>query len=615
MYYLSRSRTLNVLATFSLVLVPSFVLADDTTSTQLGEIVVTANRVAKTVDETLVPVSIITRQDIEKYQATDLTEVLRRVPGLSITRNGGVGKTTSIFMRGSNSGHVLVLIDGVKHGSATLGSTSFQHIPLDQIERIEVVRGPRSSLYGSEAIGGVIQIFTRQSSANTDGFKPSFEVGFGSHNSYRGNVNLAGGNALNWFNVNASTNSTDGINARTTKLTDKDGYEQDSLSLNVGHKFANGAIAKFSALRSEAENEFDGFSADSLYNADSVQQVISANFSGDISERVNLRVQIGRSEDLSDNFQDGALTSVFNTKRNTASLLSDIAITNESSVLLGVDWQDDKVSGTTNYAESSRDNKALFASYLGQRSDTNYEASLRYDDNEQFGTHTTGSLAAGYTLSNNIRLKASYGTAFKAPSFNQLYFPSATFSNPDLDPETSKNIEFGVSANRGKGTWEFNLFQNEIDNLIDSPDFSTPVENISESRIRGLEAGHSLTLANWNLSTNLTFQEPKNLSGVNTGKILRRRPKRILNVDLGRDFGRWNVGTSVHAESQRFVDAGNTDKLPGYATLGLYTSYTISKNWDIGLKVNNVLDKDYETVKTYNQDGANGMLTISYSSR
>jgi len=228
-------------------------LADETTA--LDAIIVTADRKARTVDETLAPVSIITRADIEKYQASSIADALRRVPGINLSNSGGTGKATSVFIRGTNSNHVLVLIDGIKVGSATTGSVAFEDLPLDQVERIEVVRGPRSSLYGSEALGGVIQIFTRKGGK---GFQPEVSVSAGSNNTQKAHVNLAGGDAKTWYNLNAGTETTDGIDATADQREpDADGYERDSLSLRAGRRFANGGSAEVSALRAQGQSQFD----------------------------------------------------------------------------------------------------------------------------------------------------------------------------------------------------------------------------------------------------------------------------------------------------------------------------------------------------------------------
>jgi len=280
--------------------------------------------------------------------------------------------------------------------------------------------------------------------------------------------------------------------------------------------------------------------------------------------------------------------------------------------LIGADWYDAKVESDTDFDETSRDNTGIFAGYSTQLNKTQFDLSLRYDDNQQFGSAKTGNFAVGHTLNDGLRVKASYGRAFLAPTFNQLYFPF-DFGNPDLEPEKSENYEFGLDGKIANTNWGIDFFQNDIDNLIvTTSDFSTS-ENNDKSRIRGLEISLDTKIAGFNLNTNFTAQKPENKSGANEGKLLIKRPRRILNVGFDRQFGRFNIGANIHAESERFNNPSNTTKLPGFATLDLHGSYQMTKDLNLGLKIGNILDKSYELTETYNQDGVNGLLTLRYA--
>ncbi len=573
----------------------------------LDDIVVTADRKARTVDETLAPVTIITRKDIEKYQASDVADVLRRVPGINIRNSGGTGQITTLSIRGTNSTHVLVLIDGIKVGSATAGLTSFEHLPLDQVERIEVVRGPRSSLYGSEAIGGVIQIFTRKGGK---GFQPEISIGAGSHNQKKADINLAGGNQTTWYNLNLGKEETDGINAcNDTSIcfaapteTDPDGYKRTAASLRLGHHFASNTDVEITALQAEGSVEYDGSFQD---QSDFLQQANSIRLKQQAGSNVLLTAQIGQSEDNLDSFKDGVASSNFKTQRDTASAQADIQSSPNGNLIIGADKQTDKVSSDTAYTQTSRKNTGIFASYRHNLNATDIEASLRQDDNEQFGKHNSGGLAIGHTLPNDMRIKASYSEAFRAPSFNELYYPFGG-GNPDLKPETSQNHEVGIQGKYSLGTWEVNAFDNQIKDMISG----WPAVNTDKAQIQGVEIIASNRVANWEINTNLTLQDAKDST---TDKQLRYRPDQILNIDADRQFGKFGVGATVHAESKRYDDADNTTKLPGYGTLDLRASYKPAKDWTIGAKVGNVLDKQYETNLGYNQDGVNGLVTVTYA--
>lgn len=585
------------------------VLAEE--STQLEQVVVTADRKARTVDETLAPVSIITRKDIEKYQATSLPEVLRRVPGINITNSGGAGKQTGVFLRSTASNQVLVLVDGVKIGSATSGTAAFQDIPLDQVERIEVVRGPRSSLYGSEAIGGVIQIFTRK---GKEGFHPELTLQAGSHNTQAVNAVLSGSDKTTWYNMSVGSERTAGINAKTTDTSgERDGYERKQLAFRAGHTFAGGIQAEANLLQAEGDNAYDPFFGTSNLTNTFETTALSGKLTAPVGQRAVVTAQIGQSKDFSEHFTNGVFGSRFNTNRDTASLQADVKIGENGSLTAGTDQQKDSVDSTTNYTVKSRKNDGLFASYQHDFGKTDVEVSARRDDNEQFGKHNTGAVAFGHDLTDNLRLKASYGKAFRAPTFNELYFPNTGFGggDPNLKPERSKNTEVGFDGKWANGKWSVNAFENKIDDMIPA----WPPSNIDKAIIRGVELGSSTQVAGWDVAANVTLQNPKNATGANASKLLINRPKQIVNVDIDRNLGKFRVGATLHGESKRYTDVTNTEstKLPGYGTVDLRADYQLAKDWTVGAKIGNVLDKDYQTNSRYNQDGINGLVTLKYA--
>lgn len=577
-------------------------------------IIITATRVAQTADETLAPVTVITREDIERQQAQSVQDVLRGTPGLSIANAGGAGKATSVFLRGTESDHVLVLIDGIKVGSATLGTTAFQDIPVEQIERIEIVRGPRSSLYGSEAIGGVIQIFTRKGGGAP---KPFFSIGGGSFHTYNTSAGISGGGERGWFNLGASDIDTEGFNACDgpgvgfsgcgTVEPDRDGHRNVSGSARAGYRFSNGTELDVNALRAKGETEFDG----SATNASkSVQQVVGGRLRLPAAPW-QVTLAAGQSRDESDNFKDGVFQSDFNTRRDTASLQNDFTLGQTQLFTVGFDYLDDRVDSTTDYAVTSRDNKGLFTQYQAGLGQQDLQLALRRDDNEQFGRHTTGGLAWGYGSEQGLRVTASYGTAFKAPSFNELFFPG--FGNPDLRPEESRSIELGLSGVAAAGHWSLNAYQTEVDNLIAFDATTFAPANIAEARIRGLEAIIAARVEAWDLRTSLTLLDPENRSpGANRGNELPRRARQALRLDLDRDLGNYRLGATLFAEGRRFDDLGNTRELSGYAIVDLRAEYAFAKAWRAQARVENLLDKDYETAAFFNQPGRSYYLTLRY---
>mgnify|MGYP001766426405 FL=1 len=582
---------------------------------QMSEVVVTATRTARTTDETLAAVTVITREDIERQQARSVSDLFRGLPGITVGNSGGRGKATSVFMRGTESDHVLVLIDGVKVGSATAGAAAFQDMPVDLIERVEIVRGPRSSLYGSEAIGGVIQIFTRRGGGAA---QPYFSVGAGSDRSFRSAVGVSGGSEHAWYSANLSRESTDGFNSCRVEAAgvggcftaepDRDGYDNLSGSVRAGYRFDSGAEFDFNWLRTHADSQFDG----NFQNySESVQQTLGVRFSMSPMDHWRLTLAAGQSRDDADNFKDAAFASRFDTDRRTLSVQNDFGIGASGMLSIGVDHQDDRVSSTTAYPVTQRDNRGVFAFYQGKAGAHDYEIGLRSDDNEQFGTHNTGNLAWGYALSDGLRATAAYGTAFKAPSFNELYFPF--YGNPALEPETARSLEFGLAGVATWGRWSANVFRTTVDDLIAYDSSIFAANNVEKARIDGFEATLATRLMSWDLSGSLTLLDPENRSsGLNQGNVLPRRAEQTLRLDADRDLGAWRVGTTVVAEGRRYDDLANRNRLAGYVTVDLRAGYALARDWRVQGTLVNLFDADYETARFYEQPGRGVFVTLTY---
>ncbi len=591
-------------------------------------IIVTATRTAQTADESLASVTVINRKDIERQQARSVQDLLRGVPGIGIANNGGPGKTTSVFMRGTNSDHVLVLIDGIRAGSATLGRTAFQNIPIDQIERIEIVRGPRASLYGSGAIGGVIQIFTRKGSGK--GLKQNFSFGGGSYGTFNGSGGLSGNYKDGWFNLNASGIGTNGFNTCNDTVgcradePDRDGYRNVAGTARAGYRFQNGLDIEANYMRSDGKTEFDGFQNKSKI----VQQVFggTARFSPVEMWRISLIGGVSDENALS--FKDNKDTnqSRFDTRRISVSLLNDISFGKNNLSTLGFDFQNDHIKTTDRFQKTSRYNLAVFGQHQAKIASHDLQGAVRVDFNEQFGSRITGGPSWGYSVTDNVRLTASFGTAFKAPTFNQLYFPpfdpdSPAFGNPDLRPEQSYSAEFGVNGKQDWGNWSLNIYETHIDNLIigiPTPpgSFNQVATNVEKARIRGLEAILSTQIKGWQLNGNLTFLDPENRADEgsgNRGKVLPRRAKQSFRLDANRTFlDKYMVGAMLLAEGARFDKVDNVRKLDSYVKFDLRAEYIVNQNWRLQGRIENLFDKDYETAAFYSQPGRNFFVTLRY---
>jgi vitamin B12 transporter len=582
-------------------------------ATEIDPVVVTATRTARTVNASLASVSVIDRADIERLQARSVPDLLRGVQGLQVSNSGGAGKVTELYLRGTSADHVLVLIDGVKIGSATTGTTAWQDLPIDRIERIEVVRGPRSSLYGSEAIGGVIQIFTRKGGG---ALKPSLSLGGGSYRSANASADLSGGGDQGWWNVGLGYADTQGFNACDgtplgagcfTFEPDRDGYRNLSGSARGGYRFGDRGELDLFWLGTNAQSRFDG---DFVNDTKTEQQVLGANGQFSPLDPWNLTLALGQSRDDSDNRLNGGFVTRFDTTRDTGSLQSDLTLGAGRILTLGLDYQEDRIESTEDYAEDARRNVGVFGEAQTSFRGHDLSASLRQDDNQQFGTHATGSAAWGTTLASGLRLLATYGTAFKAPTFNELYFPF--FGNPDLVPEQSRSAELGAAGGVGPLLWSVNAYQTDVDDLIAFGPAFIP-ENIDRARIRGLELGLSGRVADWSLNANLTLLDPINKSqGPDDGNLLPRRAEQSARLDLDRSLGRWGLGGSLIGVGRRFDDTANTLTLDPYITVDLRAEYAFTKDWRLQGRLENLLDADYETAAYYNQPGRGLYVTLRY---
>lgn len=586
----------------------------DVAATDLDQVVVTATRTARTQEQTLAAVTVIDRAEIQRLQPASVPDLLAGRAGVSLANNGGVGKSTSVFLRGTESDHVLVLIDGIRIGSATSGGASLQDIPLEQIERIEIVRGPFSSLYGSEALGGVIQIFTRKPQG---AFAPNASASIGSEDTQRFSAGIAGrssdADAGGWYAINAAHQDTDGINAyRGTRNfdPDRDGYRNTSLTVQGGWRFDPRWDADVRAFRAQGRNEYDG-SANN--QADTVQQVIGGRVRYAPGERMKFTLGLGTSADLSENFLNGVYSSTFDTRRRLGSLQADLGL-GDGLLTLGYDWLGDEVHSNTDYARDRRINRGLFGQWQQEFGDQSLQLSARRDEDSQFGGKTTGSVLWGWDFTDALRLTASAGTAFKSPTFNELYYPG--YGNPDLGPETSRSVELGLRGEHGWGDWSVNAFDTKIDDMIafdaSLGDFGGP-NNIDRAHIQGVELVAGTTLDGWDLRSSLTWLDPRNDGdNPNRDNVLPRRARQSGRIDVDRRFDRFSMGASVSGAGERYDNLANTTRMGGYGLTDLRAGWAFDEAWSLQASVANVFDKRYETAALYNQPGRTWLLTLRY---
>ncbi|MGB3394033.1 MAG: TonB-dependent vitamin B12 receptor [Stenotrophomonas sp.] len=604
------------------------IAAAEQAPTELDDVIVTATRTPIAIADSVVPVQVIDREQIERSQASSLPDLLRGRAGLDFGNYGGPGQLTSLFMRGTSSSQTLVLVDGVRYGSVTSGMPALQDLPIDQIERVEIVRGPRSSLYGSEAIGGVIQIFTRSAG---QGLRQNFTLTAGSNKLRQASAGFSNRGERGWIAAQGARQETDGIDACRgfydpdtyagagcfTNEPDRDGYRNTSLTLRAGYALSETLSVEGQVLDAASRIQLDGSSRN---ESDNRQQVFGGKLLWNPSDAFGLTARVGRNNDQSDGYLAAngtrSFVSTLDSRRDTASLQGDIRLAEGQQLSAGADWQRDHVTATDAFIVESRDNTGVFVEYQGRFGAHSLQASVRNDDNEQFGNHATGSLGYGFDLGNGLRLNASAGTGFKAPTFNDLYYPCSPwgcYNNPALKPEESKSVNFGIGQYGDGWHWSFNAYETHIDQLIALDSTYTPY-NIAEARIRGAELAGFVTLAGFDINAQAGFTDPRDrtANAATRDNWLPRRARSSGRIDIDRGFGPLRVGITAAGSGHRFDDPANSVRLSGYGTVDVRVEYAINDAWSLQARAANVFDREYETVAWYNQPGREYQLTLRY---
>lgn len=574
---------------------------------ELSPTVVTATRTESRADTVLSDVTVITREDIETGTGRTVAELISRVAGVQMTGNGGLGKNSSIFIRGTASTHVLLLVDGVRVGSATAGQANFDNIPLESIERIEVLKGPASALYGSDAVGGVIQIFTRQ---GREGFFPYASATVGSAGRNELSAGLSGGSGDVTYNLGVQSLRERGYSATNASVgssfnMDLDGFSQDSVTASTSWRLAPGWKLGANLLHADGVNHYDGGASTFDVHADVQTQSYGVNLEGQLLKHWKARLAYGGSDDKSTNYTSSS-TSRFDTHQDQWSWLNDIS-TPLGLVLAGLERVEQRVSGTTAYTVNQRTTDSVFAGLNGDAQGHSWQLNLRRDDNSQFGGATTGFAGYGYKLTRDLRAHVSYGTSFKAPSFNTLYFPG--FGNATTQPEEGRNREVGLAYAPGTQEYKVVYFDNRIQGFIT---LQPAVTNIPRARIQGWTLSYSNQMDALGLRAALDLLEARDEA---TGRMLQRRADEQLSLGADYRSGAWKYGATFLAASERYDNTTNTIYLPGFGTLDAHVDYALTRVWSLQARLNNLGDKVYQTANGYNQQGRAAYLTLRWAPR
>jgi len=554
----------------------------------IEKITVTANKFEQSINDVLASVNVIERAEIEASNVRDLPTLLSTRVGFQVNPNGGFGQNTGVSLRGTGSGDTLILIDGVRTGSATLGQKALNNVPLNSIERIEIIKGSRAAVYGSDALAGVINIITRES----DNLSLSATFGSDSYQNYQVAGSVKSDDITTAFN--AGFEKTDNFDVLQGVAPDEDGYENKNLGFKVNYTDTHYGDFKLLGQYSEGYADYDSsFSpADSTIERDDFKNYqLSAGWSKNYTNQTH-SIDLALSTDDSDNtyvdFSVGPTTSTFITKRTQIDYNGQYLLSNELNISGGVNWYNDDVSHSSQlFVEDSRDVLAVFVGAYYDADKVLANLTVRQDDDEQFGDETTYTAAAGYHLSEDATFRISQSTGFKAPTFNDLYYP--LYGNPDLQPEKSVNRELGLSVDFDIAQVDIAIFRNDIEDKIDY-DANFALANIDEARYEGVE--FSLSQQFFGFDSNLNFAY-LSAEDEETGAELRNVAKRTFNWELAKQFGAFDASLDMQYRSDR---QGAVTRLGSYTLWNLAGNYQVNEHIEVSLRVENLFDKEYNAV-------------------
>lgn len=528
---------------------------------------------------------VVTKEDIQQSGARTFLELLATIPSANL--EAGQGSTAAIRIRGNDARHTIVLVDGIK--VSWYGQPHLELIPFDQIERVEIVKGPYSALYGSGAIGGVVHVFTNKESS--EGEHSSIHVSYGTHNSKKISYSSSFQEDGNYINFTASDYHTDGIDAKDTDSNDKDSIDRTAVGFNIGKNISAKTNVKFGILNSSADVKYD----DGINNNDLQQYNVELNH--DFFDNLSSKLSYAQNEQsyYGDDYKETDITfaSEFNVDKGL--------------LVGGISHQKDEITSGT----SENSNTDIFAQWQRVVFDNDAVVGIRNIDHDRFGDHFTYNIALARDLDNGWRLSGAYGKATKLASISKT---SANIdqNKTDLKPETSKNIELGIEKKSKWGITSIKAYKNKVDGFFkyNGPWGSHYYTNDGKYDIKGIDLNIKTNIVNWNVDTEYGYNiSEKNGTNYQTG----RRPKHSIGITATNDYGKYTNRIGIIGKSWAWDTNSGTTKLGGYGLLNLATSYQYDKKTQLIATINNALDKDYEVASGYNQLGRTINLAIAYN--
>ncbi len=582
---------------------PSF--AQTQTPPQLAETVVTATRVAQPLSDVVADVSIIDRAQIERSGAVGVADVLKRLPGIEITRNGGPGGTTSVFLRGAESRFTAVYIDGVRIDSQATGGAAWEAIPLALIDRIEVLRGPAAAVYGSDALGGVIQFFTK---SGEDGFAPYAGFGVGTYSTRKLDAGFSGASGAFDYAIGLAHEKSDGFNARPIagQNPDKDGYRNQSANLRLGFQINKAQRLEATYLASDGNSGYDNSLVADDRNLHKLQ-TLGLNWQAQWTEAWSTRLSVTESKDRYETTPSPYLTE---TRLRGYTFFNEVRL-GEHLLTAALERKEDHLKNAP--IDQGRSQNALALGYGFSHQAHTVQLNMRHDQDSEFGGKTTGSAAYAYAFTPAWRGTASAGTAFRAPTLYQRF---SQYGVATLVPEKSRNVELGLRWAQGASSAGLVAYRNKVDNLITFAGAGTCASpfgcysNTARAEYSGATLSATHAMNGVNLAASLDVQNPRDVA---TGKSLARRSKQHATLSADTRVANWQLGAEAQFSGKRFDDPANTRVLSGYSVANLSASTPISKDWTLLARIDNLADKKYEVARNYGTAGRSFYIGVKWA--
>jgi vitamin B12 transporter len=573
----------------------------------LEGVIVTAQRVAQPLSDVLADVTVIDRAEIERAGPAAVADVLSRVPGVEIARNGGPETTTSVFVRGAETRFTAVYIDGVRIDTQSTGGAAWESIPLSQIERIEVVRGPAAAVYGSDALGGVIQLFTKRGHGPA---KPQVTIGAGSLGTTRASAAVSGSQGTFDYSLGLARDGSTGFNARPipSMNPDRDGYRSVAAHARLGLQVAAGQRLEATLLGNDLNAQYDA----SLNNDDRTKERLHAagiswlsQWSGAWSTRASLT-------DSQERYETTPSPYLSITHLHGVLLQSEYRRGNQLGTI-ALERREDRLENAPLDRARSQDALALGWGF-GAGAHT-LQLNARHDQDSEFGGHNTGSIAYGYAFAPSWRATASVGNAFRAPTLYQRF---SVYGSPSLVPETSRNTEAALHYARQDTTAAVVVYHNSVTNLINfagAGPCGSPYgcyANVARALYEGVTLSASRSFGALGMHASLDLQDPHDET---TGHLLARRSRQHATVGMDTRIAEWTVGADAVASGRRFDNAANTVVLGGYTLINLTAQRPIGRDWTLLARIHNAANKSYQLANTYATAGRTFYAALAWAPR